>query len=84
MSRDQPNGRVNSMYLRQSERQVTTVAQRLEHGPADTGTSDEVYSECDHAMIDCALRWVNYGGGPVDDIGTRFEMPAREFYRAVV
>lgn len=61
------------------------VAQRLEHGPADMGgSSDEVFSAYDHAMIDYALRWVNHGGGPEDDIATRFEMAAREFYRAVL
>lgn len=61
------------------------VAQRLERGSANMGgSSDEVFSACDHAMIDYALRWVNHGGGPEDDIHTRFEMAACEFYRAVL
>ncbi|AYJ50294.1 DUF3263 domain-containing protein [Rhodococcus sp. P1Y] len=38
----------------------------------------------DRAMIDYALRWVNHGGGPDEDIYTHFDMTAREFYRGVI
>lgn len=61
------------------------VAQRSGQGSVHRGSDgDDVYSGPDHTMIDYAVRWVNHGGGPEDDILTRFGVTAREFYRTVL
>lgn len=41
------------------------------------------YSDTDRAMIDFALRWVNHGGGPDDEIRSAFAMSTQD-YRTVL
>ncbi|RZL73391.1 MAG: DUF3263 domain-containing protein, partial [Rhodococcus sp. (in: high G+C Gram-positive bacteria)] len=41
------------------------------------------YSDTDRAMIDFALRWVNHGGGPDDEIRSAFAMSTQDYYRTV-
>ncbi|WP_338893556.1 DUF3263 domain-containing protein [Rhodococcus sovatensis] len=60
------------------------VAERPGLGQDKGSNTDPVYCERDHTMIDYALRWVNHGGGPEEDIETRFGIAAREFHRAVI
>ncbi|WP_143545794.1 hypothetical protein [Rhodococcus sp. 14-2470-1a] len=61
------------------------MAQRSEQESVHRGSDgDDAYSGPDHTMIDYALRWVNHGGGPEEDIHTRFDTTAREFYRTVL
>lgn len=42
------------------------------------------YSDTDRAMIDFALRWVNHGGGPDDEIRSAFAMSTQDYYRTVL
>lgn len=55
----------------------------LPHRP-DGSAPGSPDTDKDLAMIDYALRWVNHGGGPDEDIHTRFDMTVRQFYRGVI